>query len=111
VNIISFSTCGTPAFNVQCSSSYTINQRLSDFSSWRGSQNADAGLWHLMSNCSTGPTIGLAWLNMLCTTSVISQTNNDKTTSYVSGTGISTANPQEFMVIAHEIGHNWGATV
>lgn len=40
-------------WNQGCSSFYTINDRLSDFSLWRGSRGDDgAALWHLMTNCS-----------------------------------------------------------
>ena len=39
-------------WNQNCSSSYTINSRLSDFSIWRGARGEDgAGLWHLMTQC------------------------------------------------------------
>lgn len=51
VQIIAMPTCGNENFNQQCSASYTINARLSDFSQWRGTQDNSAGLWHLMSKC------------------------------------------------------------
>jgi Mlc titration factor MtfA (ptsG expression regulator) len=39
-------------WNKDCTSSYTINRRLSDFSYWRDKKSADkAGLWHLMTKC------------------------------------------------------------
>ena len=43
--------CGGLGFNRACSDTYTITNRLSDFSKWRGTQPLDAGLWHLMSSC------------------------------------------------------------
>lgn len=47
-------------FNQQCSAGYTINSRLSDFANWRGKKTADsAGLWHLMSTCNSGTTVGI----------------------------------------------------
>jgi hypothetical protein len=41
-------------WNRLCSDSYSINQRLSDFSRWRGEKTEQdvAGLWHLMSKSS-----------------------------------------------------------
>ena len=47
-------------WNTDCSlASYTISNRLSDFSAWRGSQSGDGmGLWHLMTKCSTQPSVG-----------------------------------------------------
>lgn len=50
-------TCGNVngenlAWNRVCSDSYTVNDRLSDFSQWRGSKSQDnAGLWHIMTQC------------------------------------------------------------
>lgn len=41
------------AWNQKCSSFYTINDRLSDFSLWRGKRGDDgAALWHLMTKCA-----------------------------------------------------------
>jgi hypothetical protein len=54
-------------WNQDCSSQYTINNRLSDFSFWRGQRGSDqAALWHLMTKCSTGVKVGIAWLSQLC---------------------------------------------
>jgi hypothetical protein len=37
------------SWNRECSTSYDMGARLSDFSQWRGtSKNANAGLWHLV---------------------------------------------------------------
>ena len=38
-------------WNRDCSSGYTISDRLSDFSKWRGTVKDEAGLWHLMTKC------------------------------------------------------------
>lgn len=41
------------AWNQGCSSYYSINDRLSDFSLWRGTKGDDgAALWHLMTKCA-----------------------------------------------------------
>ncbi len=46
-------TCSTAdgqLWNRDCGGSYTISNRLNDFSKWRGAKPADnAGLWHLVS--------------------------------------------------------------
>jgi hypothetical protein len=40
-------------WNQECTTSYSISSRLSDFSQWRGRIGNDgAGLWHLMTNCA-----------------------------------------------------------
>lgn len=49
IDIRMFPICNTPSFNKPCSTpGYAIDDRLFDFSEWRGTQNADAGLWHLV---------------------------------------------------------------
>ncbi|KIO24801.1 hypothetical protein M407DRAFT_25853 [Tulasnella calospora MUT 4182] len=94
-------------WNVACNNNaVTLNDRLSLFSAWRGAKGgADgAGLWHLMSGCPTGTEVGVAWLGQLCNTESFGQTGN-----VVSGTGVSTVTITEWQVVAHEIGHNFGA--
>ncbi|KAL1916392.1 uncharacterized protein VTP21DRAFT_5583 [Calcarisporiella thermophila] len=103
------STCGTPAWNQECSDDYTINSRLNDFSMWRGTRGDDgAGLWHLMTKCNTGTRLGLAWIGQLCSISSYKQVE-EHTVNWVSGTGISTVTRDEWKVVAHEIGHSFGA--
>ena len=99
-------TCPTSAvsgqeWNVGCDTNRTLDERLSDFSNWRGQKGDDgAGLWHLLSACPTDSEVGVAWLGTLCQTSA-----TDQDGSWVSGTGISTATTTEWSLIAHEIGH------
>jgi hypothetical protein len=82
-----------------------LNERLSLFSRYRGTLGDDgAGLWHLMSGCPTGTEVGVAWLGTLCT-----QRAQGQGDSVVSGTAVSTAGRTEWQVVAHEIGHNFGA--
>jgi len=92
-------------WNQNCDAQLTLDERLSLFSQWRGERGDDGvGLWHLMSACPTDSEIGVAWLGTLCQTSSSRQSG-----SYVSGTGISTATVTEWSLIAHEIGHGFGA--
>ncbi|KAJ4471382.1 Metallo-peptidase family M12-domain-containing protein [Lentinula edodes] len=102
-------TCPTTAdptipWNVDCTN-VDLNNRLSLFSDWRGQRGNDSiGLWHLMSGCPTGTEVGIAWLGTLC------QTDASGTTGSISsGTGVSTNGLTEWQVVAHEIGHNFGA--
>ncbi|KAK4050777.1 hypothetical protein OIV83_003198 [Microbotryomycetes sp. JL201] len=83
-----------------------LNDRLSIFSQWRGDKGgADgAGLWHLMTNCSTGTEVGVAWLGQVCR---VSASFSQGQTS--SGTGVTSVTRNEWQVVAHEIGHNFGA--
>ncbi|KAM3586924.1 hypothetical protein VKS41_001973 [Umbelopsis sp. WA50703] len=97
------------AWNRDCSTSYPISNRLSDFSKWRGSLGNDgAGLWHLMTQCNTGTQVGIAWLKQLCQYKV-SQQSQAGQQQYVSGTGVSSIIRDEWKVVAHEIGHGFGA--
>ncbi len=98
------------AWNSDCSNpSYTIQDRLSDFSKWRGSLGADGmGLWHLMTKCSTQPAVGIAWVSQLCVSNSQSQ-SSDGNSQTVSGTGVSSITAEEWKVVAHEIGHGFGA--
>ncbi|KAI9010130.1 Metallo-peptidase family M12-domain-containing protein, partial [Hyaloraphidium curvatum] len=118
VSVQTFATCGTNStpFNRACSAGYTITQRLSDFSSWRGTQTGNvselSGLYHLVSTCATGPQVGIAWLNTLCQKNSFSQADSTYGQLYVSGTGVSaitTGIQDESKVVAHEIGHNFGS--
>ncbi|EEB89397.1 hypothetical protein MPER_12507, partial [Moniliophthora perniciosa FA553] len=94
----------TKPWNVDCTN-VKLDERLSLFSQWRGDKGNDGiGLWHLMSGCPTGTEVGIAWLATLCQQSAAGNPG-----SVVSGTGVSTAGLTEWQVIAHEIGHNFGA--
>ncbi|TFK76635.1 hypothetical protein BDN72DRAFT_872 [Pluteus cervinus] len=96
-----------PSFpwNVPCAGT-ELDNRLSLFSKWRGDKGGEdgVGLWHLMSGCPTGSEVGIAWLGTLCQTSTTGSAPN-----FVSGAAVSTAGLTEWQVIAHEIGHNFGA--
>ncbi|KAI9258567.1 Metallo-peptidase family M12-domain-containing protein [Sporodiniella umbellata] len=111
-------TCPTqldPArsWNRACEATYSLYDRLSDFSLWRNQKGKDgAGLWHLMTNCpldSVGLEVGLAWLGQVCHSGLARQEDEVGTLRYVSGTSISSITRDEWKIVAHEVGHSFGA--
>ncbi|KAI8992463.1 Metallo-peptidase family M12-domain-containing protein [Pilobolus umbonatus] len=92
-------------WNRDCALTYSLEQKLSDFSRWRNTIGNDgAGLWHLMTNCASGSEVGIAWKDTVCAVEGSSQKGG-----FVSGTGVSSIIRDEWKVVAHEIGHNFGA--
>ncbi|PVH83732.1 ADAM family of metalloprotease-like protein ADM-B [Cadophora sp. DSE1049] len=110
---ISDAVCpGTPAstapWNVGCSDSVTIQDRLNLFSAWRGDRADNNAYWTLLSKCATGSAVGLAWLGQACvaTSQVASSSSGNET---VSGANVVVRTSTEWQVIAHETGHTFGA--
>ncbi|PGH07382.1 hypothetical protein AJ79_06284 [Helicocarpus griseus UAMH5409] len=95
-------------WNVGCggSGSPDINQRLNMFSSWRGQQRDDNAFWTLMTDCSSGAEVGLAWLGQLCNREVRGDPNSAQS---VTGANVIARTPNEWQVFAHEVGHTFGA--
>lgn len=91
-------------WNVACSDSVTITDRLNLFSQWRGQHNDTNAYWTLMSTCNTNSAVGLAWLGQLCMTS--STTENNET---VAAANVVVRTSTEWQVFAHESGHTFGA--
>eukprot|EP00736_Rhodelphis_marinus_P001090 Rmarinus@m.12872 len=88
-----YTSDGGVNWNTPCPDS--INTQLDNFRDW-SKPSGDEGLWHLMTNCWPPPgTVGLAWVGTLCSKSY--------------GTGVSSVTGDTWTVVAHEIGHNYGA--
>ncbi|KAJ9656730.1 hypothetical protein H2198_004734 [Neophaeococcomyces mojaviensis] len=103
----------TPAtqtkWNVGCSDTYTITNRLNDFSAWRGSAGDTNAYWSLFTKCNTGAEVGLAWLGQLCNHGGTSQQDTSGTTQTVTGANVIARTSSEWQVFAHESGHTFGA--
>lgn len=95
-------------WNIGCSDSVTIQDRLNLFSSWRGERNDNNAYWTLLSTCATQSAVGLAWLGQVCvaTSQVASSSDGNET---VSGANVVVRTGTEWQVLAHETGHTFGA--
>ncbi|PBP22000.1 ADAM 8 precursor [Diplocarpon rosae] len=98
----------TAPWNVACSDSVTIQDRLNLFSAWRGDRADTNAYWTLLSKCGTGSAVGLAWLGQACvaTSQVASSSSGNET---VSGANVVARTSNEWQIIAHETGHIFGA--
>lgn len=102
-------------WNVACSSSVDIQDRLNLFSSWRGGRDDNYSHWMLLTNCNSGSAVGLAWLGQACVNNA--EANNATSTgnggsgaaNTVSGANVVARTSTEWQVIAHETGHTFGA--
>jgi len=92
-------------WNQACGSSFSMDNDLSLFSEWRGQRGNDGiALWTLLTGCSSGAEVGVAWLGQLCQYTAQTQGNQS-----VSGTNVVSLTQSEWQVLAHEIGHGFGA--
>ncbi|KAF3933311.1 p45K [Dactylella cylindrospora] len=95
----------TAPWNLPCNGNATIEDRLNIFSGWRGTKAGDGlAFWTQLTNCPTGASVGLAWLGLLCQSEANQQGSNT-----VSGANVVARTSQEYKVLAHEIGHTFGA--
>jgi hypothetical protein len=110
---VSDATCPATAsssapWNVGCSDSVTIQDRLNLFSAWRGERQDANAYWTLLSTCATESAVGLAWLGQACvTTSQVASSSTGNET--VSGANVVVRTSTEWQVLAHETGHTFGA--
>ncbi|KAH8590304.1 ADAM family of metalloprotease-like protein ADM-B [Bisporella sp. PMI_857] len=96
-------------WNIGCSDSVTIQDRLNLFSAWRGERNDEINAyWTLLSTCATQSAVGLAWLGQVCvSTAQTASTSSGNET--VSGANVVVRTSTEWQVFAHESGHTFGA--
>ncbi|XXG97207.1 Replication factor C (RF-C) subunit [Hypoxylon texense] len=96
-------------WNVACSPSVTITDRLNLFSSWRGQFNDSNAYWTLLSTCNTDAAVGLAWLGQLCSTGSGTQSDSSGGNETIAGANVVVRTSTEWQVFAHESGHTFGA--
>lgn len=96
---------GSRPWNTPCSSMVDMSRRLGLFSDWRAQLRDDNAAWTLLSTCGSGSTIGIAWIGNLCGSGSSPQSRGS-----VASTNVVARTDAEWQVIAHELGHNFGAS-
>lgn len=95
-------------WNLDCNSGITITDRLNLFSRWRGQTRDSNAFWTLLTTCPTDSAVGLAWLGQVCVQG--SQQNpNSNSNETISSANVVVRTSTEWQVIAHEVGHTFGA--
>lgn len=87
-------------WNQPCTADTTIQDRLNAFSRWRGTRNDSNSHWTLLTRCSTGTAVGLAWLGQVCVSQVQDNPGPGGTMEYVSGANVVSRTATEWQVIA-----------
>ena len=104
---------GTPAaqtpWNIGCTGSTSITDRLNSFSQWRGQRGDTNAYWSLWTTCNTGAEVGLAWLGQLCNGGSTNQQDTGGGSQTVTGANVVARTSTEWQVFAHESGHTFGA--
>ncbi|CEJ84071.1 hypothetical protein VHEMI03371 [[Torrubiella] hemipterigena] len=93
-------------WNQPCTRGGTIAERLDSFATWKRSFQDDTAVWTMLTTCTSGTTVGVAFLATTCHQSMTSG-NRFAPSASVNVVARTTA---EWQVIAHEIGHNFGAS-
>jgi hypothetical protein len=87
-------------WNVPCSGSVDIQDRLNLFSQWRGNQRDSNAYWTLLTNCNSGSAVGLAWLGQACVISAEARNATSQGIQTVSGANVVARTSTEWQVIA-----------
>ena len=97
---------GSSGWNVPCTDDVNLSDRLGLFSQWRGRFNDGNALWTLMTACRSGSTVGIAWTGSLCEQG----SQGRRQGRNVASANVVARTNAEWQVIAHEIGHVFGAS-
>jgi len=87
-------------WNQNCPSGLTITDRLNLFSGWRGNLGDDNSHWTLLTNCPTGPAVGLAWLGQACVHTAFTTNTTSGGSETISGANVVARTSTEWQVIA-----------
>jgi metallopeptidase family M12-like protein/disintegrin len=87
----------------------TISTRLNLFSAWRGLSADNNAFWTLLSTCNTNSAVGLAWLGQACVPGSQRTDAQDNSNETVASANVVVRTSSEWQVLAHEVGHTFGA--
>lgn len=93
------------SWNRACDSGMTISDRLNEFSQWKAGFDDRAAAWSLVTTCNTGTTVGIAWIRSVCQPGTLLRGAVRSTPA----TNVVARTAAEWQVLAHELGHNFGA--
>ncbi|KAM3428143.1 hypothetical protein MY4824_009017 [Beauveria thailandica] len=93
------------SWNRACASSLSIGDRLNEFSRWKAGFDDRTAAWSLMTACQSGSTVGIAWIRGVCQPGVLVRGAVRSTP----GANVVARTAAEWQVLAHELGHNFGA--
>ncbi|KAH8811670.1 ADAM family of metalloprotease-like protein ADM-B [Xylogone sp. PMI_703] len=96
-------------WNIGCSQSVGISDRLNLFSGWRGARPDNNAYWTLLSTCADGSAVGLSWLGQACVNTAQVAPTAGGGNETVSGANVVVRTSTEWLVVAHESGHTFGA--
>lgn len=96
-------------WNLACSDSVTLNDRLNLFSQWRGSHSDSNAYWTLLTTCNTDSAVGLAWRGQLCREGASDATDSRGRNETIAATNVVVRTSAEWQIFAHETGHTFGA--
>lgn len=82
-------------WNIPCSTG-DMSSRLDLFSSWRASRADDNAYWTLLSTCSSGRTVGIAWLGQLCVSELFGSSSQS-----VTGANVVVRSTNEWQIFAY----------
>lgn len=101
IQVANGSCPGTPSpatpWNRACSDSYDIQTRLNDFSTWRNTLTDSNSHWTLLTSCSDGTAVGLAWVGSACTAPSAGGSGNQ---SFAGANVVALTGREEWEVIA-----------